>query len=505
MTLTFDSYEEEQAFRAGEAHERARQSSSRSATSPLRSQSEDENLDTAIEDAASSIRLAQGRDQFSLDALLPPDLAKAVELVTEQLPADALTSTMTLLCGYSGLLKLGTKITPDGRYKVPCNLFVGLVAPSGLTKSPLQRALIHNPTLKLQQEEKARHQQLLKEWEENDSPEKDKHPPRRCPLHQNEFSPEALAMWLESYESNGLGVLLTRMELSGMLRGIDADTKRGRGTAEAQFLESYDGDGCTSLRVGKNGTGEVRSYSSCHVSLFGGIQDQVLRELINGSDASGKFARLNFVKCPLRPLNLKDDPITPPEQKAYELAEGTLASWADVLYKLPPRTYELSLEARRHLNRWFRAHQLEALRPSTPSVISAMLGKTSGNALRVAGMLHLVWTKGADSEAEISLAHIRFATAMVDQCVAETREFHQPPDTIGTVMMRHVHSLSWDNDRVQDELITWQIAKDNGNTPIRKGGAKGFSKAITKLEEMGFGKRLQVGTVFAFKATKPWP
>ena len=120
-------------------------------------------------------------------------------------------------------------------------------------------------------------------------------------------------------------------------------------------------------------------------------------------------------------------------------------------------------------------------------------------------MLHLVWTKGADSEAEISLAHMRFATAMVDQCVAETREFHQPPDTIGTVMMRHVHSLCWDNDRVQDELITWQIAKDNGNTTIRKGGAKGFSKAITKLDEMGFGKRLQVGTVFAFKATKPWP
>ena len=32
--------------------------------------------------------------------------------------------------------------------------------------------------------------------------------------------------------------------------------------------------------------------------------------------------------------------------------------------------------------------------------------------------------------------------------------------------MRHVHSLGWVNDRVQDELITWQIAKDNGNLPI---------------------------------------
>ena len=137
--------------------------------------------------------------------------------------------------------------------------------------------------------------------------------------------------------------------------------------------------------------------------------------------------------------------------------------------------YQLSLEARRHLNRWFHAHQLEALRPSTPSVISAMLGKTSGNALRVAGMLHLVWNKD-DPGLEISLDHIRFATVMVDQCIAETREFHQPPDTIGTVMMRHVHSLSWDNDRVQDELITWQIAKDNGNQPIRNGGAKGFKK-----------------------------
>ncbi len=109
--------------------------------------------DQAIEDAVSSIRLAQGRDQFSFHNLLPPDLAAAVELVTEVLPADAMTSVLTLLCGYSGLLKLGTKVTPDGRYKVPCNMYVGLVGPSGLTKSPLQRVLIYEPSLKLQLEE----------------------------------------------------------------------------------------------------------------------------------------------------------------------------------------------------------------------------------------------------------------------------------------------------------------------------------------------------------------
>ena len=89
-----------------------------------------------------------------------------------------------------------------------------------------------------------------------------------------------------------------------------------------------------------------------------------------------------------------------------------------------------------------------------------MLGKTSGNALRVAGMLHLVWNKD-DPVTEISLDLIRFATAIMDQCIAEMSEFHQPPDTIGTVTMCHVHSRSWQNDSVQDELITEAGAGQN--------------------------------------------
>ena len=55
---------------------------------------------------------------------------------------------------------------------------------------------------------------------------------------------------------------------------------------------------------------------------------------------------------------------------------------------------------------------------------------------------------------------------------------------------------------LEDGRISLEELSRFSNTPIRKGGAKGFSKAITKLEEMGFGERLQVGTVFAFKATK---
>ena len=46
-----------------------------------------------------------------------------------------------------------------------------------------------------------------------------------------------------NYESNGLEVLLTLAELSGMLRGIEADIKRSLGTAEVQSLENYNDDG----------------------------------------------------------------------------------------------------------------------------------------------------------------------------------------------------------------------------------------------------------------------
>ena len=117
----------------------------------------------------------------------------------------------------------------------------------------------------------------------------------------------------------------------------------------------------------------------------------------------------------------------------------------------------------------------------------------------------MVWTKGEDSAAEICLDLVCGATAMVDQVVSETREFHQPPESIGTELMRHIHSLSWENDVLKQDLITWQDAKKKGTKRIRDCGAEGFKKAIAGLEVMGLGERLQAGSVPAFRALKPWP
>ena len=82
---------------------------------------------------------------------------------------------------------------------------------------------------------------------------------------------------------------------------MDADTKRGRGTAEGQFLELFDGGGNTSYGV----VAGARHYDASMVSVFGNIQPDALTELINGKDATGKFARLLCVKVPLVGLNLR--------------------------------------------------------------------------------------------------------------------------------------------------------------------------------------------------------
>ena len=101
--------------------------------------------DQDLSNAAGGLKPQQGRGNFRLDQLLPNDLAEAAAEITRELPADALTTTLMLLCGYSGLLKIGTRIQSSHRYGVPCNLFVALVGQSGQQKTPLMRALILDP------------------------------------------------------------------------------------------------------------------------------------------------------------------------------------------------------------------------------------------------------------------------------------------------------------------------------------------------------------------------
>ena len=427
------------------------------------------------------------RDQFTFDNLLPADLADALELIQQPLPTDPLSAVGTLLCGYSGLLKIGTRVASDHQYSVPINLFWANVGVSGLAKTPIKQKLIDDPAATVRRLHKINHEHAVENWrmqceglKGKDKPPK---PRPRLPHAGGDYSPEALGIQLELHEADGLGLLLIRDEISGLLRTLDNDKKSGRGTGEAQFLELFDGGGGTSLRVE-----EARHYERSHVSLYGNIQPEVLRRHINGDDATGKFARILFNQLPVKPLDLRYEDPSAEERKQYANAQQVLADYALNLHNRPPTTTELSTDARRRLIDWFSTHQQQALATDTSSVVSALLGKTGGQAMRLAGLLDLVHNiTPPPTGHRITAEAMKLAMDIVDTLVAETRLFHQGPKGLQDLLMQKVHEHSWNNGNPRS--VNWQTAKTKVATTndLRALRAAGYQRAIVELQDRGFG------------------
>ena len=95
----------------------------------------------------------------------------------------------------------------------------------------------------------------------------------------------------------------------------------------------------------------------------------------------------------------------------------------------------------------------------TNPVVSAMLGKASAHALRLAGMLHLVRSIDECVAAET----MELAMAIVDQLIMETKAFHEAPPQEATVLMQHILSLKGD--------VTWSERMCCINTVASSGGA----------------------------------
>jgi len=431
-----------------------------------------------------SDELAQGRQRFGFD-LLPPPLAAALELVQQSLPTDPLTAVLALLCGYSGLLKIGTRVASSHDFSVPTSLWIAAVMGSGGAKSPLKRRLVDAPATEIRLAAKEAHGRAVREWQEACSgmPKADR-PPEPKPLfpHVANYTPEALDRQLELHEGKGLGLLIIRDELSGLLTAIANETRTGRGTAEAQLLETFDGDGSTSIRVEAG----ARCYERCHVALYGNIQPGKLRALINGDDATGKFARFLFVRVPAQPLQLRVEDPSEEERAAYAKAVQLLQDIAGAYFTLAPTTYELDSSARKLFVPWFRQHQLRALSPATAGVVASMLGKSSAHALRLAGVLKIAWRiHDRNHDTVIGADLMQTAMDIVDQLLAETEAFHDSPETTAGLLMRHVHDLSEQRGR---QPVSWSTARAKGTRKIRELRTGDFNEAVVELARLGYGE-----------------
>ncbi len=166
-TNYFDSYEDEQEYRRITGEE---QSSRRLRSNTIKQHAEDTKHEAKRRDAdealSSAEQLERRRKEFKLEDLLPQQLASACKVMQKSLPVDTLSTLLPLLAGYSGLLKLGTRIAKSHDFHVPCNLYVGVVCISGGCKSPTKQRLIDDPAKDIKQDAKKHHLKNFKLWQE---------------------------------------------------------------------------------------------------------------------------------------------------------------------------------------------------------------------------------------------------------------------------------------------------------------------------------------------------
>jgi hypothetical protein len=462
----------------------------------------------AIASEAANLAAESDRQEIgqvlTLDYLLPPSIASALETRCQYLPTDGPSAALPFLANIAGLVKLGTQVEGSAvaALRVPVNLFACNVANSGAKKSPLGRLVVVSPTSELVAEMAKAYKRELQAWQESCKGQKrgaDKpSPPFQKRLWVSEYTGEALAAQLQAQEESGLGLLIYRDEISGLFGSLD-QYRGGRGADEQQLLELFDGGGLTSLRVSGD-----RVYTRSQVSIYGTIQPEVLRGLVANGDASGLWARFLFVPLPQRAVALPTT-TTPADVSKVEAAAATLADACRTVYQLPKATYKLDADASELFVRYEYQRQQAAHR-ATIGAQSALYGKSAGKVLRVAGVLHLLHLAAGDAVREdyISASCIERATALVDHLDAWALGLHaEVAAGGGSQLMRTVHRAAV----AAKGPIAWKDIQNRLSHAQRKStDPAAAAAAMQALADAGYGV-VEAGKrgALSYRATRPLP
>jgi hypothetical protein len=332
---------------------------------------------------------------------------------------------------------------------------------------------------------------------------KDERPPQPTPiyLHIQDYTGEALVAQLQALEARAHAVLVLRDELAGLFGSMN-QYRAGRGADEQQLLELFDGSPHASLRVASGD----RSYSRCHVSIYGGIQPEVLSELVRDGDTTGKWARFIFSPLPPRTRQLPVS-ITPEQEQEISEANHILQTICQRVYAMPPRPYRLDAESTAAFSTYEHTKQQEALSARLNSQ-RAVKGKAAGKVLRIAGLLHVLAAAEGDTSppALISYSTLQTAIEIIEAHDAWAFGFHQrvadgeDGDQRLADFMRKVHELAIEDGGA----LTWRDIRNRLSTAQRRGIDVTLAEAaMAALERQGLGVTSRGGRgAMAYQASK---
>ena len=276
--------------------------------------------------------------------------------------------------------------------------------------------------------------------------------------------------------------------MAGIFRQAASYTKSGSGRGETQLLELWDGNGHTTIRMSRDTT----SYRRCSVSLLGGIQPDVLRELIDPKDVTGQMARCLFLTLPDTLITPSLKGFTQEELRREYEAREMLSAFAQYVYDLPAADLQFCRAAQQRFHDWFMDHQVRAKHPATEPILRAMWMKSAGQLSRLAGNLHITNTQG--SLDPVSDHHAELGMAVIDQMFAETEAFHtQPRDTLDLAMAK-IREIAANPKRAPNGEVSWARNRNHFGRELRdrhRMTAKHFNEAVRLLIDSGQGRLIK--------------
>lgn len=267
------------------------------------------------------------------------------------------------------------------------NLYVGVVARSGLGKSPATRH-IFKQVFALEKKWHAEYQKKALEFTTDSNhkkKKKDGDPARELPkwrqLIVDDATPEALT---DALYFNPRGILWNRDELSGLI--LDLDKYAGKeGSTKTRLMSAYDSGLWKLNRVNPARCGFIPHAT---LSLFGTIQPEAMAMIFSKRDfATGFLPRFFFVRAEREaPAFWTDETVSEETDKALEeLVEKLLEH---ELLEDMPQIIKPSPSARMRYVDWFNQQSMEAWAGIDATLYDAVLAKLRGQCLRICLILH---------------------------------------------------------------------------------------------------------------------
>ena len=318
----------------------------------------------------------------NIHQILPPSLAKPIEMLANSLGHNVEPYLLYLLAGTGGVLHAESFIQLRTGYQQPGNLYGGVIAASGSMKSPVQKQMLTKPLAKLQQEYNVRYAQELAIYEieaeiwKPDSGEPKPIAPHHHVVYTNNMTMEAVDVIAAKQPQQ------SAIYIKDELKAIFMSANQYRQGDDIQtYLSRYDGEQLNRIRTG---SGFISSNHEIKFTIMGTIQPGIISKLSdNQDDDDGLMSRFLFSN-----LNCKFVPMT--EVGTVDIVD-LISNTYNKVHKLPATTYKLNSEAFKKFAVEFDRLRLNSLDTSRKAWERNVWSKAGGQLGRLILNLHLIW------------------------------------------------------------------------------------------------------------------